>query len=76
VVHYSYDNIRPRSYSHPNGEGEITGFRDTRVDCVSDLQGSTATSGYKVTLEKLKIRSLETEGDARVVGVDGDLSVQ
>jgi hypothetical protein len=40
------------------------------------LEGSTATSGYKVTLEKLKIHSMQIEGDALVVDVDGDIGVK
>jgi hypothetical protein len=40
------------------------------------LEGSTATSGYKVTLEKLKIHSIQIEGDDLVVDADGDISVK
>jgi hypothetical protein len=40
------------------------------------LEGSTATSGYKVSLERLKIHSIRIQGDAVVVDVDGDLSVK
>lgn len=40
------------------------------------LEDSTATSGYKVTLERLKIHSIQIQGDAVVVDVDGDLSVK
>jgi hypothetical protein len=40
------------------------------------LEGSTASSGYKVTLERLKIHSMQIQGDALVVDVDGDLSVK
>jgi hypothetical protein len=91
----------------PDGEGESIGFRDARVERVSDqrelnfvltpflshqipsgmkvnaeellrkaLEGSTASSGYKVTLERLKIHSMQIQGDALVVDVDGDLSVK
>jgi hypothetical protein len=91
----------------PDGEGETVGFRDARVDRVSDhaelnfvlipflshqvssgmkvnaadllrkaLEGSTASSGYKVSLERLKIHSVQIQGDALVVDADGDLSVQ
>jgi len=91
----------------PDGEGETIGFRDARVDRVSDheelnfvltpflskqvpsamkvnaadlfrkaLEGSTASSGYKVNLERLKIHSIQIEGDALVVDADGDLSVK
>jgi len=40
------------------------------------LEGSTATSGYKVTLERLKVHSVQIEGDDLVVDVDGDISVR
>jgi hypothetical protein len=91
----------------PDGEGETLGFRDARLERISDqrelnfvlapflshqipssmkvnaadllrkaLEGSTATSGYKVTLDRLKIHSLEIQGDAVVVDFDGDLSVK
>ncbi len=40
------------------------------------LEGSTATSGYKVTLEKLKIHSVQIVGDALVLDVDGDIVVK
>lgn len=40
------------------------------------LAGSTASSGYKVTLDRLKIHSIVIQGDALIVDVDGDLSVQ
>jgi hypothetical protein len=91
----------------PDAEGESIGFRDARVDRVSDqrelnfllapflshqvpssmkvnaadllrkaLEGSTATSGYKVTLDRLKIHSILISGDTLVVDVDGDLSVK
>jgi len=91
----------------PEGEGEIIGFRDARVERVSDreelnfvlnpflrhqipssmrvnaadllrkaLADSTATSGYKVSLDRLKIHSVQIEGDELVVDVDADLSVK
>jgi hypothetical protein len=91
----------------PDGEGETIGFRDARVDRVSDqkelnflltpflshqipssmkvnasdllrsaLQDSTASSGYKVALEHLKIHSALIQGDSLVVDADADLSVQ
>ncbi len=91
----------------PVGDGETLGFRDARVERISEqrelnfvlspflshkvpssmkvnaaellrkaLEGSTATSGYKVTLDRLKIHSIEIEADAVVVDVDGDLSVK
>jgi hypothetical protein len=40
------------------------------------LATSTATSGYKVTLDRLNIRSIVVQGDMLVVDVDGDLSVK
>ena len=91
----------------PDAEEETIGFRDARVDKVSDhqelnfvltpflrrqipssmklnaadllrkaLAGSTASSGYKVTLQRLKIHSMQIQGDDLVVDVDGDLSVK
>jgi hypothetical protein len=91
----------------PDGEGETLGFRDARVERISQqrelnfvltpflshtvpssmkvnaadllrkaLEGSTATSGYKVSLDRLKIHSIQIQGDAVVVDVDGDLSVK
>jgi hypothetical protein len=91
----------------PDSEGETIGFRDARLDKVSDqkelnfilnpflshqvpssmkvnaadlmrkaLEGSTATSGYKVTLDRLKIHSVQVDGDTLVVDVDGNLSVK
>ena len=91
----------------PDAEEETIGFRDARVDKVSDhqelnfvltpflrrqipssmklnaadllrkaLAGSTASSGYKVTLQRLKIHSMQIQGDDLVVDVDGDLSIK
>lgn len=91
----------------PNAEGETIGFRDARLDRVSDqrevnfilspflrhqvpssmkvnaaellrkaLAGSTATSGYKVTLDRLKVHSIVIQGNALVVDVDGDMSIR
>jgi hypothetical protein len=91
----------------PEAEGETIGFRDARLDHVSDqkelnfilnpflsrqvpshmkvnaadllrkaLEGSTAASGYKVSLDRLKVHSIQIAGDYLVVDVDGDLSVQ
>lgn len=91
----------------PDGEGESIGFRDARIDKVSNhdelnfllmpflsrqvpsgmkvnaadllrksVEGSTAQSGYKVTLERLKIHSIQIDGDTLVVDADGDLSVK
>jgi len=91
----------------PNAEGETIGFRDARLDKVSDqhevnfvlspflrhqvptsmkvnaadllrkaLSDSTSTSGYKITLDHLKIHSVLIQGDALVVDVDGDMSIR
>ena len=91
----------------PDGEGETLGFRDARLERMSQqrelnfvlspflsrqipssmrvnaaellrkaLENSTATSGYKVTLDRLKIHSIQIQGDSVVVDVDGDLSVK
>ncbi len=91
----------------PDAEGETIGFRDARVDSVSDLKelnflllpflrhqipsrmkvnaadllrkalaGSTASSGYAVSLDHLKIHSIVIEGDALVVDADGEISVK
>lgn len=40
------------------------------------LVSSTATSGYRVSLDRLKVHSIQIEGDSLVVDVDGDLSVK
>lgn len=40
------------------------------------LEGSTASSGYKVTLERLKIHSVQIQGDELVVDADGDIAVK
>jgi hypothetical protein len=91
----------------PDGEGETIGFRDARIDRVSDrkelnfvltpflahqipsgmkvnaadllrkaLEGSTATSGYKVTLDNLKIHSMQTQGDKLIVDMDAAISIK
>jgi hypothetical protein len=91
----------------PAGEGESIGFRDARVERISDqrelnfllspflshkvpssmtvnaadllrkaLADSTATSGYKVALDRFRIRSVQIVGDNLVLDVDGDVSVQ
>lgn len=95
----------------PDAEGESIGFRDARVEHVSEskelnfllmpfmknqipgsmklnaadmlrkaLEGSSLTTGYKLTLDRLKIHSMMIqtglEGDWLVVDVDGDLSVK
>ena len=91
----------------PDGDGETIGFRDAKIDHVSDraelnfilapflshqipsgmkvnaadllrkaLEGSTASSGYKVSLEKLKIHSIQTQGDKMIVDVDADISIK
>ena len=91
----------------PDAQGDIIGFRDARLDRVSDqrelnfllnpflshqipssmkvnagdllrkaLEDSTATSGYKVTLDRLKIHSIQIDGETLVVDVDGNISVK
>jgi hypothetical protein len=40
------------------------------------LEGSTASSGYKVSLDRLKIHSIQIQGNDLVVDADGDLSVK
>ena len=91
----------------PEAEGETIGFRDARLDHVSDqkqlnfilnpflsrqvpssmkvnaadllrkaLEGSAVSAGYKVTLDRLKIHSIQVAGDWLIVDVDGDLSVK
>jgi len=91
----------------PDGEGETIGFRDAKIDHISDraelnfiltpflshqlpsgmkvnaadllrkaLEGSTASSGYKVSLDRLKIHSIQIQDDTMVVDFDGDLSVK
>ena len=91
----------------PVGEGETIGFKDARLEQISDrkeinfvlapflrsqvprsmtvnaadllrkaLAGSTATAGYKVSLDRLRIQSIQIVGDKLVVEADGDLSVE
>lgn len=40
------------------------------------LTGSTAASGYKVSLDRLKVHSIQIKGDNLIVDVDGDISVR
>ena len=40
------------------------------------LEGSSAATGFKVTLDRLKVHSMQIEGDNLVVDMDGDLSVK
>jgi hypothetical protein len=40
------------------------------------LAGSTASSGYKVTLDRLKIHSVQIQGDDLVVDVDANISIR
>jgi len=40
------------------------------------LEGSTASSGYKVTLDRLKVVSIQIDGDDLVLDADGGLSVK
>lgn len=91
----------------PDGEGETLGFRDARLERVSErrelnfllapflsrtvpsnmkvnaasllrnaLSNSTASSGYKVSLDRLKIHSVQIDGNDIVIDVDGALSVE
>lgn len=91
----------------PEGEGETLGFRDARLEHVSDnreinfllapflshtvpanmkvnaadllrkaLAASTTNSGYGVTLDRLKIHSVQIEGDDVVIDADAVLSVR
>lgn len=91
----------------PDAEDETLGFRDARVEHVSEskelnfllmpfmknqipshmnvnaadvmrkaLEGSTLTTGYKLSLDRLKIHSLLIRGDWLMLDVDGDLSVK
>ena len=91
----------------PDAEGETIGFRDARLEKVSDrkeidfvlspflrgqvpksmkinaadllrqaLAGSTPLSGYKVSLNRLRILSIQVVGDKLVVEADGDFSVE
>jgi len=100
-------NTEPQVSLAPEGEKEIIGFRDARLEKVLDqkelnyfltpflskqlpsnmqvnagdllrkaLQDSTSTSGFKVTLDRLKIHSMMIDGDSLVVDFDGDLSVK
>ena len=39
------------------------------------LEGSTASSGYKVVLERLKVHSMQIQGDILIVDVDGNITV-
>jgi len=40
------------------------------------LEGSAASSGYKVSLERLKVHSMQIQGDTLVVDVDEDITVK
>ncbi len=95
----------------PDAEGETIGFRDAKVERVSDskelnflllpflshqipasmkinaadvlrksLAGSVVTTGYAMTLDRLKVHSMTIStgpaGDWLVVDVDGDVSVR
>jgi hypothetical protein len=40
------------------------------------LEGSTASSGYKVTLSKLVIHSMHIEGDEIILDADGEIAVK
>ncbi len=90
----------------PDAEGETIGFRDARIERVSEsrelnfmlmpflshkipssmkvnaadllrkvLAQSLQSTGYDLKLDRLKIHSMQVQGDALVVDLDGDLSV-
>lgn len=40
------------------------------------LEGSTASTGFKVTLDRLRVHSMQLQGDFLVVDMDGDISVK
>jgi hypothetical protein len=40
------------------------------------LEGSTGSSGYKLSLERLKVHSMQIKDNALIVDVDGDISVK
>jgi hypothetical protein len=40
------------------------------------LEGSTASTGFKVTLDRLRVHSMQLQGDYLVVDMDGDISVK
>ncbi len=40
------------------------------------LTGATAATGFKVTLDKLIVHSMQTQGDDLLVDVDGEISVR
>ena len=91
----------------PDGEGETIGFRDARVEHLSEsrelnfflepflsrklpqqmkvnaadllrqlLSKSTETTGYDITLDNLKIHSMQVAGPDLAVDFDGNLSVK
>ena len=91
----------------PDGEGETIGFRDARIERLSEsrelnfflvpflssklpqqmkvnaadllrqvLSKSVETTGYDMTLDSLKIHSMQVTGPNLAVDVDGNLSVK
>jgi hypothetical protein len=40
------------------------------------LESSTVSSNYKVTLDRLKVHSMQIKGNTLIVDVDGDISVK
>jgi hypothetical protein len=91
----------------PNAEGETIGFRDARIEKLSEskelnfllvpflsrklpqqmkvnaadlvrqlLSNSAQTTGYELKLDNMKIHSMQVQGDALVVDLDGGLSVK
>lgn len=54
-----------------------TGMKVNATDLLRKaLEGSTATSGYKVTVDRLKIHSVQVQGDDLIVDADGNLAVR
>lgn len=54
-----------------------SGMRVNAADLLRKaLADSTAATGYKVSLERLKIHSVLVEGDDLVLDVDGDISIK
>ena len=40
------------------------------------LEGSTSSSGYRISLDRLKVHSMQIQGDALIVDLDGDITVK
>jgi hypothetical protein len=61
---------------HPAGAEAHVDFAALAARLKSCPDTKHSTSGYKVSLERLKIHSVQVQGDAPVVDADGDISVQ